>query len=51
MRIVKFGAAETSAQLRVRLGDVFSQQWFLDNHKVFRLFIFVFVTVTRFATS
>jgi hypothetical protein len=30
---------------------VFSHQWLLHNHKAFRLIIFVFVTVTRFATS
>ena len=43
--------AETAAQHCGRLGAVFSQQLFLHNHKAFRLIIFVFVTVTRFATS
>ena len=51
-------AAGTAMQLRWRLrehcgwlGAIFSQQWFLQDHKAFHLFIFVFVTVTRFATS
>jgi len=34
-----------------RLDALFSQQMFLHNHKAFHLKIFVFVTVTRFATS
>jgi len=33
-----------------RLGAIFSQQWFLHNHEAFHPIIFVFVTVTRFAT-
>jgi len=44
-------AAETAAQHCGRLGAVFSQQWFLHNHKAFRLIIFIFVTVRRFTTS
>jgi len=43
--------AETAAEHCGRLGAVFSQEWFLHNHKAFCLIIFVFVTVTRFATS
>jgi len=47
-------AMELCRRLRehcVRLGAIFSQQWFLHNHKAFHHIIFVFVTVTRFATS
>jgi len=44
-------AAETAAQLSERLGAIFSQEWFLDNHKAFCFIIFVFVTLTRFPTS
>jgi len=43
--------AETAAQLCGTIDAVFSQQWLLHNHKVFRLIIFIFVTVTRFTTS
>jgi len=34
-----------------RLCAVFSQHWFLNNHKAFHLSIFLFFTVIRFATS
>jgi hypothetical protein len=43
--------AETAAQLCGRLRALFSHQGFLHNQKVFRLIIFVFVTVTRLDTS
>jgi len=45
------GAAKTPAQHYRRPGAVFPLQWFLLNHKAFRLVIFIFVTVTRFTTS
>jgi len=44
-------AAVTTAKLSGRLDGIFSQQWFLLNHKAFHLVIVVFVPVTRFATS
>ena len=44
-------AAQTTAQHCGRHVAVFSQQWFLHNHKEFHITIFVFVTVTKFATS
>jgi len=42
--------SSAASQLCGRLDAVFSHQWFIHNHKAFRLIIFIFVTVTRFAT-
>ena len=44
-------AAASTAQHCRRLGAIFSQPWFLYNHRAFHLIIFVFVPVARFATS
>ena len=43
-------AAGTAVLHCNRLGAVFSQQWVINNHKVFGLILFVFGILTRFAT-
>jgi len=43
--------AETTGPFCGRFGAVFSWRWFLLNHKAFHHITFVFVPVTRFATS
>jgi hypothetical protein len=43
--------AETTSLLCMRLGAIRSPELLLDNHKAFRLIIFVFATITRFGTS